>query len=65
MKWKCGLVPKGKTCYYEQFKMHKCKEFNLRAALQQLKWSLPFGVGKRFKIYEHCIECEGWKCKKK
>lgn len=29
MKWKCGLVPKGKTCYYEQFKMHKCRKINL------------------------------------
>ena len=56
MSWKCGLIPKGKTCYYEQFEMHKCMEFNMRAALQQLKWSLPFGIGKRFKTYEHCIE---------
>nr|DAO31644.1 MAG TPA: hypothetical protein [Caudoviricetes sp.] len=30
-----------------------------------MKWSLPFGMGKRLKTYEHCIECEGWKCRKK
>lgn len=55
------MIPKGKTCYYEQFEMHKCLEFNLRAALQQLKWSLPFGIGKHFKTYEHKVECDGWK----
>ena len=59
--WKCELVPKGRSCPYEQFQCLKCCTKNLSAAVQQLRWSLPFGIGKHFKTYEHKVECDGWK----
>lgn len=59
--WKCGLVPKDKNCPYEQFQCLGCIEKNIRAAIQELKWSLPFGIGKYFKTYEHQVECNDWK----
>lgn len=62
MAWKCGLIHKGGSCPHEQYQALGCCKLNLKAALQQLRWSLPF-VGKYFKTHEHLVECH-WGLKK-
>lgn len=61
MKWKCELIPKGRSCHYEQFQCLGCCTKSLSAAVQQLRWSLPFGIGKFYRTHEHKVECDGWK----
>lgn len=61
MTWKCELLPKGRSCPYEKFQCLGCCIRNLSAAVQQLRWSLPFGMGKHFKTNEHQVECDDWK----
>lgn len=60
MRWKCALIPKGEICPYEQYAPLSCCALVIRAALQQLRWSLPF-IGKRFKTYESLVRCNEWR----
>lgn len=59
--WKCELVPKGRSCPYEKFQCLGCCIKNLSAAVQQLRWSLPFGIGEYFKTHEYKVECNDWR----
>lgn len=60
-KWRCALRPKCYVCPYEKFQALECCQLVLAASLQELRWSLPFGLGKYFKTHEHRIECTRWK----
>lgn len=53
----CPLDQKGGCTWYGMGCLY-CSRKLLELAGQQLRWSLPFGIGRYFKTYEHIVECE-------
>lgn len=53
---RCPLSPNQK-CLWQDMDCLYCSKLLLKYSLQQLRWSLPFGIGKHFRIYEHLVEC--------
>lgn len=53
---RCPLSPEGK-CIWEDKECLYCVTPQVEYALQQLKWSIPFGVGEYFKTREPIVKC--------